>query len=136
MSYPKQNFRRATQRPTASAGSASTEVTRELLELRRFANLLDEAFRIPIIGYRVGLEPLLGLVPVVGDVSGFILSGYLIVRAARLGLPRELVVRMVTNALLDAAIGSIPVVGDVFDFFWKVNKRNLRLVERYLGATA
>ena len=69
-----------------------------------------------------------------GDFSGFLLSGYLIVRASRLGLPRELIVRMVINALLDAAIGSIPVVGDVFDFFWKVNKRNLRLVERHLGA--
>ncbi len=112
-----------------------SEQFRELEELRRFARLLDEAFKIPIINYRVGLEPILGLVPVLGDVSGFLLSGYLIVRAARLGLPREIVVRMVVNALLDAAIGSIPVVGDVFDFFWKVNKRNLRLVERYLGAT-
>lgn len=112
-----------------------SEQLRELEELRRFARLLDEAFKIPILNYRVGLEPILGLVPVLGDVSGFLLSGYLIVLAARLGLPRELVVRMVVNALLDAAIGSIPVVGDVFDFFWKVNKRNLRLVERYLGAT-
>lgn len=113
-----------------------SELLRELEELRRFARLLDEAFKIPIINYRVGLEPILGLIPVLGDFSGFLLSGYLIVRAARLGLPRELVVRMVVNALLDAAIGSIPVVGDIFDFFWKVNKRNLRLVERYLGAYA
>ena len=113
-----------------------SELLRELEDLRRFARLLDEAFKIPIINYRVGLEPILGLIPVLGDFSGFLLSGYLIVRAARLGLPRELVVRMVVNALLDAAIGSIPVVGDIFDFFWKVNKRNLRLVERYLGAYA
>ena len=110
------------------------EALRELDELRRFARLLDEAFRIPVIGYRVGLEPLLGLVPVIGDFSGFVLSGYLIVRAARLGLPRDLIVRMVVNALLDASIGSIPVVGDVFDFFWKVNKRNLRILERHLLA--
>ena len=113
-----------------------SELLRELEDLRRFARLLDEAFKIPVINYRVGLEPILGLIPVLGDFSGFLLSGYLIVRAARLGLPRELVVRMVVNALLDAAIGSIPVVGDIFDFFWKVNKRNLRLVERYLGAYA
>ena len=113
-----------------------SELLRELEDLRRFARLLDEAFKIPIINYRVGLEPILGLIPVLGDFSGFLLSGYLIVRAARLGLPRELVVRMVVNALLDAVIGSIPVVGDIFDFFWKVNKRNLRLVERYLGAYA
>ena len=113
-----------------------SELLRELEDLRRFARLLDEAFKIPIINYRVGLEPILGLIPVLGDFSGFLLSGYLIVRATRLGLPRELVVRMIVNALLDAAIGSIPVVGDIFDFFWKVNKRNLRLVERYLGAYA
>ena len=119
---------------TYQTGRPRSEQLRELEELRRFARLLDEAFKIPILNYRVGLEPILGLVPVLGDFSGFVLSGYLIVRAARLGLPRELVVRMVVNALLDAAIGSIPVVGDVFDFFWKVNKRNLRLVERYLGA--
>lgn len=126
-----EQFRRSTKE---DFGSARADLKRELLELRRFANLLDEAFRIPIIGYRVGLEPLIGLVPIIGDFSGFVLSGYLIVRAARLGVPRETIVRMVVNALLDAVIGSIPVVGDVFDFFWKVNKRNLRLVERHLRA--
>ena len=139
MNYPKQNRRSADegaqhQGSVGGSGSTRTDVKRELLELRRFANLLDEAFRIPIIGYRVGLEPLIGLVPVIGDFSGFVLSGYLILRAARLGVPRETIVRMVVNALLDAIIGSIPVVGDVFDFFWKVNKRNLRLVERHLRA--
>ena len=123
-------------RTTYRTKMSQAEARRELEELRRFARLLDEAFKIPIINYRVGLEPILGLIPVIGDFSGFVLSGYLIVRAARFGLPRDLITRMVVNALLEAAIGSIPVVGDVFDFFWKVNKRNLRLVERYLGAYA
>ncbi len=117
-------------------GTFRADYARELRELRRFAHLLDEAFRIPVIGYRVGLEPILGLVPIIGDVSGFLLSGYLIVRAARLGLPRALVSKMIFNAVLDASIGSIPIVGDIFDFFWKVNKRNMRLVERYLAARA
>ncbi len=117
-------------------GAGRASVTRELQELRRFAHLLDEAIRIPVIGYRIGLEPILGLIPVVGDLSGFVVSGYLIFRAARLGLPRELVSRMIFNAVLDAAIGSIPIVGDLFDFFWKVNKRNMRLVERHLMARA
>ncbi len=124
---PKGNTFRNTYR-------ADTE--RELRELRRFAHLLDEAFRIPVIGYRVGLEPILGLIPVIGDVSGFLISGYLIVRAARLGLPKALISRMILNAVLDASIGSIPIVGDAFDFFWKVNKRNMRLVERYLSTRA
>ena len=114
-----------------STSYGQVNVARELHELRRFAHLLDETFRIPVIGYRVGLEPIIGLIPIVGDVSGFVVSGYLIYRAARLGLPRKLVSRMVYNAVLDATIGSVPIVGDLFDFFWKVNKRNMRLVEQH-----
>lgn len=113
---------------------SQAEARRELESLQRFAHLLDEAFRIPVVNYRVGLEPLLGLIPVIGDFADFLLSGYLIVRAARIGLPRNLIVRMVVNALLEGSISSIPIVGDVFNFFWKVNKRNVRLVERYLDA--
>lgn len=123
-------------RKNAFRNPDGADYARELHDLRRFAHLLDEAFRIPIIGYRVGLEPILGLVPVIGDISGFVVSGYLIVRAARFGLPRSLISQMIFNAVLDATIGSIPVVGDVFDFFWKVNKRNLRLLERHLSARA
>lgn len=117
-------------------GAGRADVARELHELRRFAHLLDEAFRIPVIGYRVGLEPILGLVPVIGDVSGFLVSGYLIYRASRFGLPRELISRMIFNAALNAVVGSIPIIGDIFDFFWKVNKRNMRLIERHLMARA
>lgn len=117
-------------------GGGRADVARELYELRRFAHLLDEAIRIPVIGYRVGLEPILGLIPIIGDLSGFAVSGYFIFRAARLGVPRKIVSRMVYNAVLDAAIGSIPIVGDLFDFFWKVNKRNLRLVERHFAGRA
>lgn len=111
---------------------SSAAIARELQMLRRFVGLLDDGFRIPIIGYRVGLEPLLGLIPFVGDVSGFALSGYLIFRAHRLGAPRNLISKMVVNALIDTAIGSIPVLGDIFDFVWKANRRNLDLFERHL----
>lgn len=110
------------------------DYARELYELRRFAHLLDEAIRIPVIGYRIGLEPILGLIPVIGDLSGLALSSYIIFRAARLGLPRRLVARMIFNAVLNTVVGSIPIIGDLFDFFWKVNKRNMRLIERHLGA--
>ncbi len=115
-----------------STGHSRADIDRELKFLRRFVGLLDDGFRIPIVGYRVGLEPLLGLIPFVGDVSGFALSGYLIFRAARLGAPGTLISKMVVNALLDTAIGSVPVVGDIFDFFWKANRRNLNLFERHL----
>jgi hypothetical protein len=112
------------------------DYARELRELQHFAHLLDEAIHLPVINYKIGLEPLLGLVPIIGDVSGFALSCYIIFKAARLGLPRRLVARMVFNAFLNSLVGSIPLVGDLFDFFWKVNKRNMRLVERYLAARA
>lgn len=117
-------------------GARRADYARELHELRRFAHLLDEAIRIPVINYRIGLEPILGLIPVIGDLSGFVVSTYIIVKAARLGLPRRVVARMVFNAVLDAAIGSIPIVGDVFDFFWKVNKRNMRLIDRHFAGRA
>jgi hypothetical protein len=110
----------------------SNTLTRELQLLRRFVRLLDDGFRIPIIGYRVGLEPLLGLIPFVGDVTGFALSGYLIFRASRLGAPRSLISKMLMNALIDTVIGSIPVLGDIFDFVWKANRRNLELFEQHL----
>ncbi|ADI13779.1 DUF4112 domain-containing protein [Truepera radiovictrix] len=121
---------------TGARAGARIDYTRELRDLRHFAHLLDEAIRLPVINYRIGLEPLLGLVPIIGDVSGFALSCYIIFKAARLGLPRRLVARMVFNAFLNSFVGSIPLIGDLFDFFWKVNKRNMRLVERYLAAHA
>jgi len=105
----------------------------ELEEIRHLAYLLDEAFRLPVVGYRFGLEPVLGLVPIVGDLAGFAISSYIIFKAAQFGLPRKLVARMVFNALLDAVVGSIPILGSLFDMFWKANKRNIRLIERYLA---
>lgn len=107
-------------------------IDRELRLLRRFVSLLDDGFRIPLIGYRVGLEPLLGLIPFVGDATGFALSSYLIFRVHRLGAPRSLISQMIVNALIDTAIGSIPVLGDIFDVVWKANRRNLDLFERHL----
>ena len=107
---------------------------RDLNELRRLANLLDEAFKIPIINYRVGIDGILGLVPVIGDFSGFAISSYIIFKAYNMGVPRETVSRMVFNSLLDVFIGSIPLLGDLFDLVWKSNKRNLRLVEQHFGA--
>ena len=107
---------------------------RDLNEIRRLANLLDEAITIPVINYRIGLDGLLGLVPVLGDFSGFAISSYIIFKAHNMGVPREKVSRMVFNSLVDVLVGSIPLVGDIFDFFWKSNKRNLRIVERHFAS--
>ncbi len=135
--YEQESYLRGGVRHTKRRFAAQNlDYARELQELRRFSHLLDEAIRIPIIGYRIGLEPILGLIPIVGDLTGFGLSCYIIFKAARLGLPRRLVARMVFNAFLNTLVGSVPLIGDLFDFFWKVNKRNMRLVERYLAARA
>lgn len=119
-------------RDVGSAYRRTTDRTRELQEIRRLAHLLDEVFRIPVINYRVGLDSVLGLVPIVGDFTGFALSGYIIWKAADMGVPRKTIMWMIFNSLLDLIIGSIPVLGNLFDLFWKANKRNVRLIEAYL----
>lgn len=105
----------------------------ELERLRHLAYLLDNAFRIPVIDYRIGIEPIIGLVPVIGDTIGYLLAAYLIAQARRFGAPRSMIVTMLANATLDFVVGSIPVVGDIFDFLYKPNARNMRMLERYLS---
>ena len=105
----------------------------ELKRLRNLAYLLDNAFRIPVIDYRIGIEPIIGLVPVIGDTIGYLLAAYLIAQARRFGAPTSLIATMLGNATLDFVVGSIPVVGDIFDFLYKPNARNMRMLERYLS---
>jgi hypothetical protein len=109
-----------------------TDRAQALNEIRHLSYLLDEVFRIPVINYRVGLDAALGLVPVIGDFCGMGISGYIIFKAVQLGVPRHIIGRMITNVLLDAVVGSIPLIGTLFDAVWKANKRNVRLIEQYL----
>lgn len=104
-----------------------------LLRARAVAKLLDSAVGVPGTGIRFGLDPVLGLVPGLGDLAGMMLSGYLVVLAGRLGAPRMVVVRMVANVAIDTLGGSVPLVGDLFDVAWKSNTRNLALLERSLA---
>jgi hypothetical protein len=99
---------------------------------RAVARLLDEAVRIPGTNIRVGLDPLLGLVPGLGDVAGASLAGYTILTAARLGAPRWVILRMLGNVAFDTLVGTVPLLGDLFDAGWKANSRNVALLERYL----
>lgn len=98
---------------------------------RRLARLLDSEFRVPGTRWRFGLDGLLGLVPGVGDAAGLALSSYVIVQAVGLGARGATVVRMVANVAVDAAFGVVPVLGWAFDFWFKANNRNLRLLERH-----
>ena len=82
---------------------------------------------IPIGGYRIGLDPILGLIPGVGDVLSSLISTVLVVQAYRAGVPKITVMRMVGNVGIDAVLGAVPFIGDLFDFVWKANTKNLEL---------
>jgi hypothetical protein len=97
----------------------------------RLSFLMDEQFRIPGTKYRFGLDPLLNLIPFAGDAVGFAVSGGLVLAMASKGLTSKIVVLMCINILLDTTIGAIPGIGQIWDFFFKSNTRNMRLMEEY-----
>ena len=103
-----------------------------LKRLRTLTHVLDNAIPIPGTPYRIGLDPLLGMIPAGGDIAGAAVSAYIVVSAAKLGLPRESLVRMVMNILLEVFVGTVPVLGDLFDVAWKANARNVRLLKAHL----
>jgi hypothetical protein len=105
---------------------------RELARLERLSKLLDSAIKLPFVG-GVGLDALLGLVPVAGDVTSAAIGVDLIVRAVRLGAPRSIVAQMVANVCVDLALGALPVVGDIGDVFFRANQKNIRLLRGHLG---
>lgn len=118
-------------RPSGSVeATAPPDPLVTLARLRALARLLDAAVRVPGTSFRVGLDPLLGLIPGVGDLLGAGITAYLIWEARRLGASRAVLARMVANAGLDALVGAVPLAGDVFDAAFRANLRNVRLLER------
>ncbi len=112
----------------------SSAVKREKIrqDAARLAHWLDDAFRIPGTRLRVGVESLLGLAPGVGDLAGLALGLAIINMARRSGAPLKLQLAMLGNLLLEAVIGMVPVLGDLFDFIWKANQRNRRILDVWL----
>lgn len=106
-----------------------------LARLEKLAFLLDSAFVIPGTGRRVGLDAVMGLVPVVGDFAGVVLSSYILYEARRLGVPRHVLGRMAMNVAFDGVVGLVPVAGDLFDAAFKANRRNVRLLRTHLERT-
>ena len=102
-----------------------------LAELRRWATLLDSAFRIPGVNIRFGLDALLGLVPGLGELTTPAFTMLLLASGIRMRVPVVVMLRMVFNAAIDAVIGLVPVIGDLTDIGWKANLRNLELLERH-----
>ncbi|HWC75730.1 MAG TPA: DUF4112 domain-containing protein [Gemmatimonadales bacterium] len=114
-----------------SAGAPETS-SRRLARIATFAWWLDAGFRIPGTNLRFGLDPLLGLIPGAGDAAGAVLAGWIFIEAIRLGAPRATLIRIAGNVALDAGLGAVPILGDIFDFAWKANLRNVALLERHL----
>jgi len=105
-----------------------------LATARTVAYWLDAGIRIPGTNLRFGLDPILGLLPAVGDAAGAVLAGWILVEAVRLGASRATLLRMAGNVALDAGLGAVPYLGDAFDFAWKANLRNVALLQRHLAA--
>jgi hypothetical protein len=99
--------------------------------LRKVAQLLDSAFAVPGTNYRVGLDPILGLVPGLGDLVSPLFTIGILWQARELALPRVVQFRMIFNVAIDSVVGAVPLVGDLFDFAWKANNKNMALLEQY-----
>ena len=100
--------------------------------LRQLSRLMDNLITIPGTKVGVGLDPILGLLPIGGDFLGIILSCYIVVEAARIGVSRATLGRMVVNIIVDGLVGAFPMLGDLFDFAWKANTLNIQLLEEHL----
>jgi hypothetical protein len=111
--------------------SDHTQLERDRHWVERMTMLLDTKFRIPGTSITFGIDPILGLLPVAGDLVAAIISALLILTYVRMGIPNALVVRMVGNLVIDLVFGSIPVLGTVFDVVYRSNDRNRRLAEGY-----
>lgn len=103
--------------------------------IRALARVLDSAVKIPGTGIRIGADSVFGLVPVVGDIAGAALSGYIVLASARLGAPASTLMRMLINIGVDTVVGSVPVLGDMFDVGWRANMRNVELLDIHLGGS-
>ena len=113
-------------------GSYRDPTRAALEELDWLADLLDSRWRIPGLDIRFGADAVAALIPGLSSLAGAVVSAYLVMRARELGAPGFVVARMIGNVVLDAVLGSIPLLGAVFDVFYKANNRNIRLLRRHL----
>ena len=114
------------------ANDQEEKTLNKLNKMRSLSYLLDESIPIPGTSYRIGIDPILGLIPAAGDYLGVILSLYIVIESAKLGASKATLSRMVFNILFDSLLGTVPVLGDLFDAGYKSNKRNLKLLENHL----
>ncbi len=129
----KDGVRSAPEKPVPGVTGVQPARETELARLERVARVLDASVRVPGTPLSVGLDSLIGLVPLIGDLATTFVSLWIVYRGWRLGARRATVARMLGNVGLDFLIGSVPLAGDLFDVAWKANLRNVRLLRRELG---
>ena len=122
-----------TEDPGASPSADAPVDAARLQRLRRVARWMDDGIKLPLIPFRIGLDPIIGLVPGLGDAAGAILAAWIVVEAFRLRASKATLARMVYNIAIDAVGGTVPVVGDIFDALWKESLKNVALLERHLA---
>lgn len=104
----------------------------KIADLRNLSDLLDSRWRVPGTEWRFGIDGIASIIPGIGDTATGIVGAYIIWQAARIGVPRSTLARMAANTGIDWAVGSIPVIGTIFDFAFKSNARNMALLNRHL----
>ncbi|MEH6815186.1 MAG: DUF4112 domain-containing protein [Pseudoalteromonas distincta] len=104
-----------------------------IARLERFSKLTDNSIGIPFTKFNIGLEAVIGLIPVIGDAAGLILSSYVLIEAQRLGVSKRIKTKMIINMLIDFVGGLVPFFGDIFDAFFKANTRNTQLLKKHLN---
>ena len=103
-----------------------------LNRIRKLSRLMDTSIRIPLTGFRIGIDPIIGLIPGAGDLISTAFSAYIIFLATRFGIPQRDLAKMIFNVGLETVVGTVPLVGDLFDAFYKSNIRNLTILEQHL----
>jgi hypothetical protein len=122
----------ARRAPLPDSTAVATLDPARVERLRRLAVWLDDSIPIPGTGFRIGVESIIGLIPGAGDLAGGAFSLYILLQAARMGVPRSLLARMGWNLVVDVVVGAVPLLGDLFDAGFKANMRNLALLERHV----
>lgn len=116
------------------SGDERARIERALTRLDWLAELMDDKFELPVVRTKVGLDPIIGLIPGGGDWVTWFVSVYIFWEAAKMGAPKGMLVRMAANTIIDLIAGYVPAVGDLFDVAWKANRRNVEMLKDYYGA--
>lgn len=118
--------------PTIARQYLARDVPSARLRIEMMEKVLERAFVIPGLNRGVGLDSVMGFVPVAGDMIAGAMGLYLVWEARNIGMPKRTIARMLMNVGVDTTLGAVPFVGDVFDFFFRSNTKNLRLIKRHL----